>query len=43
MCETIISTTGDSVFFAVRAKVVAYPENVFAVWISIAVRYHNLD
>ena len=33
---------GDSVHFAVRSKLVAYPDNVFVLWLSVAVRYFKL-
>lgn len=33
---------GDSVFFAVRCKVVSMPDNIVAGWVSVAVRYFKL-
>ena len=37
----IIQTKGDLVRFALRAKVVLYPQNVSALWIILAVRYRS--
>ncbi len=37
----IIQTKGDLVRFALRAKIVAYPQNVTALWIILAVRYRS--
>jgi hypothetical protein len=33
---------GDNVHFAVRTKIVTYPENIFVLWLSIGVRYYKL-
>jgi centrosomal protein CEP76 len=38
----IISTVGDRCAFAVRAKVKAFPENVCAVWVMIAVKFRPM-
>lgn len=37
--EQIVSAVGDQLTFAVRAKVVAFPEGVTAVWVIVAVHY----
>lgn len=41
-CMELLLSTGDSLYFGVRAKVVVYPDNVFVVWLSVAVRYFKL-
>ena len=33
---------GDSLFFAVRCKLVVFPDNVFALWVSLAVRFYRI-
>lgn len=33
---------GDQVKHAIRVKVVPYPENVFAVWVMVAVRFRSI-
>lgn len=38
----ILATRGDAVRFAVRCRIFLYPENVKAVWVMVAVRYHQL-
>lgn len=39
----IIKTKGKSVKFALRVRVVAYPEDVVACWIMLAVTHYNLN
>ncbi len=34
---------GDSLYFGLRCKVVAQPDNIFALWISLAVRFYKLQ
>lgn len=41
-CREILLASGDSVHFGIRAKLVLYSDNVFALWISIGVRYFKL-
>jgi len=38
----ILDTKGDTIRFAVRTKVVIYPEDIAAVWTLLAVRYRSL-
>ena len=38
----ILNTKGDSIRFAVRAKVIDYPEYITSTWIIIAVRYYSM-
>ena len=38
----ILQTRGDTVRFALRIKVIAYPEEICAVWIMLAVRYRSV-
>lgn len=35
-------SNGDSVYFGIRTKLVVYPDNIFALWLSIGVRYFKL-
>jgi hypothetical protein len=35
----VISSTGDYVRFALRVRVEAYPEDMVAVWVMLAVRF----
>ena len=42
-CKEILLAKGDSVFFGLRCKLVAFPDNVFALWISVAVRFYKLQ
>jgi len=39
VADEIIHTRGDSIHFALRTKMYLYPENVFALWVIIAVRF----
>jgi hypothetical protein len=39
----ILTTKGESVFFGIRSKLIVFPDNVFALWISLAIRYYRLD
>ena len=39
----ILSTKGESVFFGIRTKLVVFPDNIFALWVSLAIRYYRLD
>ena len=39
----ILITKGESVFFGIRCKLVVFPDNVFALWVSLAIRYYRLD
>lgn len=34
---------GDSIYFAIKAKLILYPDNIFALWISLAARYYKID
>lgn len=38
----ILQTRGDTVRFALRVKIIPYPENVNAVWAMLAVRYRSV-
>lgn len=38
----ILQTRGDTVRFAIRVKVIPYPEEICAVWIMLAVRYRSV-
>ena len=40
-CREILLTKGDSLYFGVRAKLVLYPDNIFALWLSVAVRFYK--
>lgn len=42
-CKDILLSKGDSIFFGLRCKLVVFPDNVFALWISLAVRYFKLQ
>ena len=42
-CRDIMLAKGDSLTFAVKCKLTLFPENVFALWISIAVRYFKVS
>ena len=37
--EEILNILGDQINYAVRVKIVTFPENIFAVWIIIGVHY----
>jgi centrosomal protein CEP76 len=39
----ILNTRGESVFFGVRTKLVVFPDNIFALWVSLAIRYYRID
>jgi hypothetical protein len=39
VCEEILGARGDLVHYAIRVKIVPYPEDVYAVWVIIGVRY----
>ena len=41
--KEILNTKGESLFFAVRTKIVVFPDNIFALWLSLAVRYYRID
>ena len=36
--KEVLLMRGDQVRHAIRVKIVAYPEDVFAVWVMVAVR-----
>lgn len=38
----VLMARGDQVRHAIRVKIVAYPENVCAVWVMIAVRFRSI-
>ncbi len=38
----IIKSRGDNIYFSLRTKVILYPENVFALWVILAVRYRSV-
>lgn len=38
----ILQTRGDTVRFAIRVKMVPYPEERCAVWVMLAVRYRSI-
>ena len=42
MCADIIGCRGDCVRHAVRVKLYPYPEDVCAVWVMFAVKYHSV-
>jgi centrosomal protein CEP76 len=42
VAQDILSTRGDTVRFALRIKVVSYPEDRLAVWLMLAVRYRTV-
>jgi hypothetical protein len=35
-------SSGDNVYFGIRTKLVVYPDNIFALWLSIGVRFFKL-
>ena len=37
--KDVLLSRGDQIKHAVRVKIVPYPENIFAIWVMIAVRY----
>ena len=39
----VLDTKGDSIRFAIRTKLIAYPEHISATWTIIAVRYRSID
>lgn len=41
--KEILNIRGESVYFGVRTKLVVFPDNVFALWISLAIRYYRID
>lgn len=41
-CAEILDATGDHVVHGVRARVFAYPENTFAVWVMFAVTFRSI-
>lgn len=43
VCEDILATRGDSVFFGIKVKIFGYPENYHSLWVVVAVRYLELD
>lgn len=36
----IVTAKGDQTYFAVKVKMELYPEDIYAIWVSISVRYH---
>ena len=40
--KDILNTKGESVYFGVRCKLVVFPDNVFALWVSLAVRFYRI-
>ena len=42
MSNDILLTRGDSVYLAVRSKVIVYPDNYTVVWLSLASRYYKV-
>eukprot|EP01017_Pseudomicrothorax_dubius_P028424 TRINITY_DN3372_c0_g1_i6.p1 TRINITY_DN3372_c0_g1~~TRINITY_DN3372_c0_g1_i6.p1 ORF type:complete len:215 (+),score=41.33 TRINITY_DN3372_c0_g1_i6:19-663(+) len=42
-CDEIMRTKGDQVYFAIKVRIVPYPEKIFALWISVAVRYLSIE
>lgn len=42
VANEILLTRGDSVFLALKSKLVTYPDNFFVLWLSVAVRYRLL-
>lgn len=42
VAQDILQTRGDQVRFAIRVKLVAYPEERCAVWVMLAVRYRSV-
>jgi len=43
IAEDIINARGDSIFFAIKTKIYVFPENIHSVWVTIAVRFLELD
>lgn len=39
VAEDILNTLGDQINFAVRVKIVPYPEDIFALWVIVGVHY----
>lgn len=37
----IVTARGDQIHFAIRVHLEAYPEDIYAVWVVAAVRYHH--
>jgi hypothetical protein len=42
-CKDILLSKGDSVNFGLKTKLVVFPDNIFALWISLAVRYYKIS
>ncbi len=40
--KDILHTTGDQITYAVRCKVFPYPQNVYSIWIMLAVKYRPI-
>ena len=40
--KEIILARGDQLKFAIRVKIVVYPENISAVWVMLAAKYRSL-
>ena len=38
----VLTARGDQTYFAVRVKMEMYPEDFFALWVSVSVRYHKI-
>ena len=41
-CAEILDAVGDHVVHGIRARVFAYPENTFAVWVMFAVTFRSI-
>ncbi len=41
--KEILNSKGESLFFGIRSKLVVFPDNILALWLSLAVRYYKLD
>ena len=39
VADEIINTKGNNIYFAISTKMYLYPEDIFALWVIIAVRY----
>lgn len=38
----VVTARGDQTYFAIRVKMELYPEDIYAIWVSVSVRYHTV-
>lgn len=38
----VLTARGDQTYHAVRVKMEIYPEDIYAVWVSVSVRFHKI-